>query len=293
MANSVDQAHTDSIERLQQLGFNESEARLYVALLQRQPLTGYELAKVSGVPRPNVYGVLQKLEQRGAVVRLDNPDGTRYAPVPFDELLQRLRQRYEQALTEAEQALTAVAPAVAPPPIFQFEGYDNLIETAQQMLQSAQQSLMVAIWPEEAQSLAEGLAESERRGVGITTLCLSGCRQDCGFCRGTICRYPFGLEEAERWLLLVADGADLCCGSVQPPAQTVALRTRQPFLVRLATWYIRHSITVATLITDLNLHLDEEMSPEARKALARLFPSASGHGWLEQMRQLLRQRKGS
>ena len=47
---------------LQQLGFSEYEARAYLALLQRNPLNGYELAKVSGLPRANVYAVLQKLE---------------------------------------------------------------------------------------------------------------------------------------------------------------------------------------------------------------------------------------
>ena len=66
---------------LQQLGFSEYEARAYLALLQRNPLNGYELAKVSGLPRANVYAVLQKLEERGAVVRLDMPSGARYAPV--------------------------------------------------------------------------------------------------------------------------------------------------------------------------------------------------------------------
>jgi HTH-type transcriptional regulator, sugar sensing transcriptional regulator len=287
----MDHAQAESIQQLQQLGFNETEGRVYVTLLKRQPLTGYELAKASGVPRANVYAVLQKLEQRGAVVRLDNPAGTRYVPVPFDELIRKLRQRYEQVFERTEAALSAVAPALESPPITQFEGYGNLIETAQQMLRGAQHSLMLAIWPQEARKLDSALADAERRAVTITTLCQSGCRQACGACRGTVCRYPFALDERERWLLLVADEADVCCGSVEPLDDTVALRTRQPAMVRLATWYIRHSITVATLVTDLNLHLDEEMSPEARKGLAKLFPSNTNQGWLEQMRQLLRYRR--
>ena len=52
----------DVIALLLQLGFSEYEARAYLALLQRNPLNGYELAKVSGLPRANVYAVLQKLE---------------------------------------------------------------------------------------------------------------------------------------------------------------------------------------------------------------------------------------
>ena len=45
---------------LERLGFTEYEARAYLTLLGRNPLTGYELAKLSGIPRPNVYPVLDR-----------------------------------------------------------------------------------------------------------------------------------------------------------------------------------------------------------------------------------------
>jgi DNA-binding MarR family transcriptional regulator len=281
----------DSIERLQQLGFNGSEARVYVTLLQHGPLSGYELAKVSGVPRANVYSVLQKLEGRGAVTRLDKRAGTRYAPVAFTELLEKLRQRFEQALEQTGQALTAVAPNIQPAPITQFDGYDNLVDTGGQILRGTRQRLMLAIWPEEAQALVQAVTDAEHRGVEFTTLCLAGCREVCDYCRGRICRYPFGLQEQERWLLLVADDEELLAGSVQPAANTVALRARQPFLVQLAAWYIRQSIAVATLITDLSLNLDETMGLQTRETLAMLLPPGASDDWLEHMRDLLRRRQ--
>ena len=75
------------MEVLQALGFGEYEARAYVALLKHSPLNGYELAKDSGLPRANVYSVLGRLEERGAVVRLDTPSGTRYSAIPPSELM--------------------------------------------------------------------------------------------------------------------------------------------------------------------------------------------------------------
>ena len=77
----------DALEQLQELGFTEYEARAYHALLQYHPVSGYELAKVSGIPRANIYVVLQKLEERGAVIRAEDGDSTRYLPVAPDELL--------------------------------------------------------------------------------------------------------------------------------------------------------------------------------------------------------------
>jgi HTH-type transcriptional regulator, sugar sensing transcriptional regulator len=288
---TVDRIQSKSIESLQQLGFGESEARVYVTLMQRRPLTGYELAKASGVPRANVYRVLEKLERRGALTRIDFPEGTRYAPVPFDELMEKLLRRYERGIAQTSEALAALAPATEQPPIVQFEGYSNLIETAQHMLDDSQHNLLLAIWPEEAAALGESLAATERRGVAITGLCMAGCRDVCAFCRGRVCRYPFGLEESQHWLLLVADGEEVLAGFVQQPGGTIAVRTRLSFPVRLAASHIRHSIALAALITDLNLNLDEAMSPGTREALAELLPPGSDGDWLEHMRLLLRQRK--
>src|SRR5215208_5851110 len=93
---------TDIIVLLQELGFSEYEARAYMALLQRNPLNGYELAKVSGLPRANIYTVIQKLEHRGAVVRLDTPGGVRYAPVDPGELTERIARRFEHVLTSVQ-----------------------------------------------------------------------------------------------------------------------------------------------------------------------------------------------
>src|SRR4051794_14886946 len=93
--NAVGGAMTDAIALLQQLGFSEYEARAYLALLQRNPLNGYELAKVSGLPRANIYAVLQRLEERGAAVRLDLPNGIRYAPIAPTELTNRAATRFQ------------------------------------------------------------------------------------------------------------------------------------------------------------------------------------------------------
>src|SRR5215212_4319528 len=104
----------DTVELLQQLGFGDYEARAYIALLQRSPLNGYELAKASGVPRSNVYTVLQKLEERGAVVRLEMPGGTRYTPVPPQELMAQLGTRLQQTLDAAQRSLETLPTPVEP-----------------------------------------------------------------------------------------------------------------------------------------------------------------------------------
>jgi sugar-specific transcriptional regulator TrmB len=52
-------------ERLVQLGFSTSETRTYVGLLGTA--TGYAVANVTDVPKPELYATLRRLEDRAAV----------------------------------------------------------------------------------------------------------------------------------------------------------------------------------------------------------------------------------
>src|SRR5689334_1522709 len=229
---------TDVTALLQQLGFSEYEARAYLALLQRNPLNGYELAKVSGLPRANVYAVLQKLEERGAVVRLDMPSGVRYAPVAPTELTQRIASRFQDVLSATQQALEDLATPAAAEYVWNIQGYAALIDHAHALIDATQERLLVAIGRQEATALAEPLARAETRGVVVTTLCLDECPAECGGCRGTIWRSCAAVSAAQHWLVLVSDDAEALAGEIGLHDDALGVRTRQQLQVGLASWYI-------------------------------------------------------
>src|SRR3990172_11793693 len=56
----------DLIRSLGELGLVETEARAYLALATRGPLSGYQVAKEFGLSRGNVYAVLKRLVEKGA-----------------------------------------------------------------------------------------------------------------------------------------------------------------------------------------------------------------------------------
>jgi HTH-type transcriptional regulator, sugar sensing transcriptional regulator len=272
---------------LQQLGFNEYEARAYLALLQRNPLNGYELAKVSGVPRANVYAVLQKLEERGAVVRVDMPNGARYAPVAPIELTQRIASRFQDVLSATHQALENLATPADTEYVWNIQGQMSLIDHAHALINATQKRLLVAIGRQEASMLGEVMARAESRGVAVTTLCLDECPAECGGCRGTICRSCATLAAEQRWLILIADDAEVLAGEIGLQDNVLAVRTRQRLQVDLANWYIRHSIALTAVLSDLSRRQDEALEPETR-VLLRSIDSHDRHGgWLDLMRGLI------
>lgn len=272
---------------LQQLGFSEYEARAYQALLQRSPLNGYELAKASGLPRANVYAVLQKLEERGAAVRLDMPTGARYAPIAPAELTQRIAARFQGVLSATQQALEQVAAPADPTYVWNIQGYAAMIEHASALIDATQEHLLVAIGRQEASALADPLARAETRGATVTTMCLDDCPAECGGCRGTICRSCAAVSPGQHWLILVSDHAEILASEIGPDGDALAVRTRQQIQVNLASWYIRHSIALTAVLSDLGRHEDPVLAPGTR-ALLRSVDSREQHGgWLDHMRVLL------
>jgi HTH-type transcriptional regulator, sugar sensing transcriptional regulator len=279
---------SDILEQLQELGFSQYEGQAYLSLLQAgKPLSGYEAAKASGVPRPNIYPILQKLEDRGAVLRLDSPEGVRYAPLASGELIRRLREHFHASIEAAEESLAALSRRVEPEHVWNARGYSALLEHARSFIEEAEGQLLLAVWPQEAQALADDMRRASERGVEVTTLCMAGCPQDCGSCRGQIHRYPLLADQPSRWLVLVPDGKEVLAGEIQAAGEALSVRTRQKLLVDLAAGYIRHSIALAALVTDLGEQLDGLLSPQTHAMLDSLHEGEHGD-WLQQMRRLLR-----
>ena len=82
-----------AVQRLMELGFSQYEAQAYVGLLGREPLTGYALANVTGIPQPKVYETLRRLTAKGMVAAVAG-EPARFVAVPADQLLAALAKGY-------------------------------------------------------------------------------------------------------------------------------------------------------------------------------------------------------
>lgn len=264
------------VEQLQQLGFSQYEAQAYITLLQHNPLTGYEIAKSSGVPRANIYGVLQKLEERGAVLRLDSEDGVRYSPVPAEEFIGRLESQFQQTLGAARKALNAINTQVPPEPVWNLQGYNAILEHAQSLIDSAEHEVLVAFWPPEAHILSASLQQAARRGLQLTILCAAGCTQVCSSCCGNVFRYPVPLDEVERWLILVPDSSQVLSGEIRANGDSVAVRTRQRLQVELARGFIHHRLALRAMQEEAGSLSESLLTPRLRAILRSLNTSEVG-----------------
>ncbi len=275
---------TQVTDQLRQLGFSQYEAEAYVALLEESPANGYEVAKRSGVPRPNIYPVLQKLEAQGIALRVDTPEGSKFVPLPPEELISRLTRQNNAALEAASIGLSEIAN----PPIREYtlnlHGFPMLFEHTRSMMESVRQRLLLILWPEESLVLAEPLLRARQRGVHMSTLCLNGCLVPCGNCQGDLYRFRLAPPDKSRFLVVVRDGEEMLAGEITPPGEPVAVRTRQSMLVKLAEGYIRNSIALSSIIFNLSNEFEEKRNPNM---LASLNALQGNDRWFDVMHQLI------
>lgn len=84
---------------LEKLGFTQNEAKIYLVLISSGvPLNASEISNYSNVPRPNVYETINRLIEKGFVLKEASSRGGRYVAVLPDEMLEILRTRYENRL---------------------------------------------------------------------------------------------------------------------------------------------------------------------------------------------------
>lgn len=267
---------------LQELGFSEYEARAYVSLASGGTRNGYEVAKASGLPRASVYPVLEKLVQRGAARRLDTRDGVRYVATPPERMVQRIEKTHQRTLTAVRENLAALEQTAETPPVFNLQGYDELMEQARVDIDDANTTLLIAIQPNEAAQLAQPLRDARARGVSITTLCMQACAVECGGCQGDIHRYCLAPGARARWLMVVADDSHMLAGEISA-ADALAVATDQRLIVELAASYIRQSLALATVASELGDSFHGLISQRALQVLDALHPEGS---FLEHLKRI-------
>jgi sugar-specific transcriptional regulator TrmB len=103
---------TDPTAALQRLGLSEYEAEAFVALQQIDSGSASDVAEVSNVPRSQVYGAADDLEDRG-LLDVQQTTPKRYRAVSLEEAREQLRREFEREQEQAFDALAEIEPDFA------------------------------------------------------------------------------------------------------------------------------------------------------------------------------------
>ncbi len=98
---------------LHTLGFSADEARLYLALWQSGPTAVGRIAQRLGMPRSSLYGLLDRLVQKGIVSWEDTGGGVRRYHAEPPKALEAIFQRRRQELEDAQKDFQRLLPQLS------------------------------------------------------------------------------------------------------------------------------------------------------------------------------------
>ena len=150
--------------KLKDLGFSNYEIACYLALVASHPANGSQISRASGIARSRIYDVLRNLSHKGLV--MDTGNGL-FVPLPPEELIKRLKHRFNRSLKELEAQLEAICHEATYEFIWSMRGYHQVMQKAKEMITTAQHEIYIRLFPKALKALEKDLKQADQRGVGI------------------------------------------------------------------------------------------------------------------------------
>ena len=163
--NSI--TNNGTYEFLTKVGFSLNEAKVYVTLLQNKALNGYEIAKLSGVSRSLVYDVIERLLNKGFIIKSAGAVNY-YVALDYNKALEKIDNENRKNLLNAETNLKLLSKKDNDNEfIFNIRGFDKFIEKAKEKIKLAKKEISLSIWKQDFAYLRDDLSKALRRGVKV------------------------------------------------------------------------------------------------------------------------------
>ncbi len=249
---------------LNQIGFTEYEAKVYLALLREHPATGYQLSKESGVPRSMVYEALKRLHNRGAALETVEGRSTLYRPLPPQVLLDRHQAEHQQLLGDLRQGLDELYASTTDDRVWTIGGKTAVLAYAAKLIQEAKSELYLVLTDADLDILRADILTADQRGVVICTLLTGEGSLACG----QVAYHPpleSELQGITATLLVDVDDREVLIAGSNPHQETTATITRNQDLVLIARQFVWMEMFTQRIYAKLGDDLLARLDPEDRE----------------------------
>ncbi|USZ68362.1 helix-turn-helix domain-containing protein [Halorussus salilacus] len=155
----------DAIEALEDMGLSNYEAKVFAALQRLGTGTARDVHRATDVPRSQVYGAAESLQERG-LVEVQQSKPIQYRPVSLDSARSHLRGEFERTQEKAFDYLEAARKQRGDADerredIWTVHGRTSIDGRVEQLLAEAERRVVFALG-EDADPLAESVADALR-----------------------------------------------------------------------------------------------------------------------------------
>lgn len=241
------------IQVLRKFNYTESEAKVYVSLLQSGPQTGYEVSKLSNVPRSKVYNVLESLVARGVIATTPGTKTILYRAEPVQRLADLQRTSVEQEICELQRETKNLSLPRDDEQVWKLSGYRSILEKCREMIGHASKQLLMQVWAEELPELEPLLLKKQENLNLLVILYDQEGKYDTRLTK--IYRHGFEKDRIRetgfRWITIATDQREMLHATMQVGNASEAIYTCNASMVYFAEEYVRHDAYCLRIINTL------------------------------------------
>lgn len=221
-------------------GLTRQEANIYLCLYQNGELTGYEVAKQTGISRSNVYSALAGLTDKGAAY-LAQGASSKYVAVPIEEFCKN-KIRY---LKQEQEYLLKNIPAMKEQEIgyITIEGYKNIWDKIINMIRSADKRIYISASYQTIEKLMKELQDAVNREIKLVILSDQTPKTEDLFHESTY----YQCENRGTNLRLIIDSAYALTGEITGSRDDTCLYTGQKNFINVFKDTLRNEIKLTQL----------------------------------------------
>lgn len=254
------------VGQLTELGFSVYEARAYVGLLGQEPMTGYALANLTGIPQPKVYETLRRLADKLAVVKIGE-DPARFVAVPADRLMAQLDTDFRRRLAEARAGLAEATRGGRADELRVLRtprGWPAIARHAADLIKGARRHVYLSAHTAQLAEFTDAITRADERGVRLDVLCFEPA--DLVLAHGRVLPHASTAgviyrHHQARHLALVADGEQTLWALAADGRHWEALAAADLLLAAVVKGYIRHDMYVQQIFADFHEELAARYGP--------------------------------
>ncbi|SHK55486.1 TrmB family transcriptional regulator [Desulforamulus aeronauticus] len=226
----------DINELLVHFNLTRQEATIYTTLYAEGELTGYEVAKLTGISRSNTYTSLAGLVEKGAAYVIEGT-ATRYTPVRIEDFCDnKIRQ-----LQQIKQDLLKGMPSKREETdgYITIKGEKHILEKMRNMVARAKERVYLSVARPTLSFILAELKDGLARGLKIVI----------------ITNHPFELagaivyhaEKPPHQIRLIVDSSNVLTGDIADGDFSTCLYSKKKNLVELIKESIKNEITLIDL----------------------------------------------
>ncbi len=226
----------DYMEQMMAFGLTRQEAVVYWALLTEGPLTGYEVAKSTGISRSNAYTSLANLVEKGAAY-LEEGTVQRYHPRNLDEYCESKIAQWKVYQKQLQK--------VVPEPKEKGEGYLTIkgelqiLDKMRTMIRKAEHRIYLSISEVVFHKVRDEVENAISRGIKTVLILdqrilLPGAIQYVG-------------KQSSGTIRLIVDSENVLTGDVEDGIHSTCLYSRKKNLIELMKDSLRNEIKLLEL----------------------------------------------